>query len=599
MQRRLLLIVVIATISAISIYAQTTGLESPVCNAQFAQLLVEQQVMESKSVVEPVKRIKILLRSADFLWKFDEPTSRLYLAEAWKMADDRFKETGFEKKEIGEKGKGMLSILPDQRMEVVTAIAKRDAEWSKKLSEQMLADYDKSPGNRDSFDKTRELGDLLGLAQENARSNPELSRYLFRRVMKYPLFVNWFFAFYYTYKQDPAFADSIYTEALRNYRNESPRRLLYLSGYPFANEFIFGIDRYSQSMGTPDYVKPNTALQRQFIDTFFARIAGYAASEVDINTAPDKNYQPEPLYMVSAVRDIEPIIIERFPDMLERFSIAKSQARSLLNIEMQKQLDDKDKWTNSLGMSFDEQITEIEKADGEGKLTDYIIVRLVTRGEKTEEQFVKILPWLDKIKGDEPRRQTIAYFWFRRAKLAIKEKRFDDADKYMAKVPEVEHRALIMFDLARLQAKNDSDISSLFDTLNRLSKITHSSDNSVSKAQILLGLANMYEQVNHSIALDELGESIRVTNSLKDPDIFATGVRRQITGKNFMHFTSLDTPGYDLEKTFEELSKRDFEMSLANAKALDDKYFRTLAVIAVANNCAKNAKPAPKPKAKP
>ena len=62
---------------------------------------------------------------------------------------------------------------------------------------------------------------------------------------------------------------------------------------------------------------------------------------------------------------------------------------------------------------------------------------------------------------------------------------------------------------------------------------------------------------------------------------------------------SFSTPGYDLEKTFEELSKKDFEMSLANAKALDDKYFRTLAVIAVANNCAKNAKPAPKPKAIP
>ena len=50
---------------------------------------------------------------------------------------------------------------------------------------------------------------------------------------------------------------------------------------------------------------------------------------------------------------------------------------------------------------------------------------------------------------------------------------------------------------------------------------------------------------------------------------------------------------------FEDLSKKDFEMSLANAKALDDKYFRTLAVIAVATNCAKNAKPVAKPKAKP
>ena len=104
----------------------------------------------------------------------------------------------------------------------------------------------------------------------------------------------------------------------------------------------------------------------------------------------------------------------------------------------------------------------------------------------------------------------------------------------------------------------------------------------------------MYEKINHSVALDELGESIRVTNSLKDPDIFATTVRRQITGKDFGFYASFSTPGYDLEKTFEDFSKKDFELSLANAKALDDKYFRTLAVIAVAKTCEKNAKPAPK-----
>jgi hypothetical protein len=108
----------------------------------------------------------------------------------------------------------------------------------------------------------------------------------------------------------------------------------------------------------------------------------------------------------------------------------------------------------------------------------------------------------------------------------------------------------------------------------------------------------MFERVNHSVALDELGEAIRVTNGLKDPDIFASSFYRSIQGKDFGFMAGFSTPGYDLEKTFEELSKRDFEMSLTNAKTLDDKYFRTIAVIAVANNCAKNSKPAPKVKAK-
>ncbi|HRI04665.1 MAG TPA: hypothetical protein PLL77_13055 [Pyrinomonadaceae bacterium] len=596
MQRRYLLAVVLLPFAFVTTRGQIAGVETPVCNAQFAQLLVQQQVMESKSVVEPVKRIKILLRSADFLWKFDQPTARAYFSEAWKMADDRFKETGFEKKNAGGKTPGITTLLPDQRMEVIRAIAKRDATWAKKLSEQMLADYEKTKDGRDSFDETRELDGLLLLAQQSVKTDPELTRHLVRRAMQYPLYNNWFFLFYGIAKESPSLADALYAEALQNYRNETPRRLLFLSAYPFANERVFGIDKYQIGTSLPANPVANPAFQRQFLITFFNRIASFATSEEDINRPPDKYYQPEPVYMFTALREIEPVILERFPDLFQRFSTAKGQAASLMNADMQKALADKEKYTGSLGQSFAERLAAVEKADEEGKLTDKMVVNLVTWGTPTEEQFVQILPWLDKISEENPRKETIAYFWFLRAKLAVKEKRFDDAEKYTGKVPEAEHRAILMFDIAAAQAKSESDMPNLFDTLNRLSKITRSSDNSVSKAQILLGLANMYERVNHSVALDELAESIRVTNSLKDPDIFSTTIRRQIMGKGFGFYAMLSTPGYDLEKTFEELSKKDFEMSLSNAKALDDKYFRTLAVIAVAGNCAKNAKPAPKPK---
>ncbi|MEO7659929.1 MAG: hypothetical protein ABIV48_09975 [Pyrinomonadaceae bacterium] len=582
-------------ILTIPTYAQIAGAESAACNAQFAQLLVEQQVMESKSVVEPVKRIKILLRSADFLWKFDQPTARAYLAEAWKMAEDRFKETGFEKKVPAERGQGMVTILPDQRMEVVRAIAKLDAEWAKKLIEQMLADYDKSRDNRKDFDKTREVDDLLYLAQQNVKSNPELSRYLYRRLMKYPLVSNWYFTFFALYESDTKFADTLYSDALSNYRNETPRRLLFLSAYPFAMERMFGVDKFQIGTKFPPNLVPNPSLQRQFLDVFFTRIANYASSEQDMNSVKESFYLSEPAYMVSALREIEPFIIERFPDLLQRLSIAKSQAASLLSEEMRKDLESKEKNTADLRGSFEERLAAIEKADGEGKLTDYMIVQLVTWRDKNDEQFELVIPWLGKIKDENVRKETINYFWFLRSKLAIKEKRLDDAEKYALKVPEIEHRAILMFDIAGVQSKNAVDVASFFDTLNRLSKLVRSNDNSVSKAQILLGLTNMYEKVNHSVALEELGEAIRVTNNLKDADIFTTTVQRQIFGTGFGFYATFNTPGYNLEETFVELSKKDFEMSLANSKALDDKYYRTLAVIAVAGNCAKNSKPTAKP----
>ena len=595
MQRRYLLAVVLLPLMFVATRGQIAGIDTPVCNAQFAQLLVQQQVMESGTVAEPVKRIKILIRSADFLWKFDQPTARSYFAEAWKMADARFKETGYERKTPEGKKAGIVTHLPDQRMEVIRAIAKRDSVWAKKLMEQMLADYEKAT-DRNGFDKTRELDDLLYLAQQSVKTDPELTRFLVRRLMRFPLYNHWFFLFYGIAHHNPTLADALYTETVQNYRNETPRRLLILSAYPFANERMFGIDKYQLGTELPPNPIANPTLQRLFLNTFFNRIAVFAGSEEDINRPPEQYSQPEPVYMVSALREIEPIILERLPDLFQRFSTAKGQAASLMNDAMQKSLSDKEKQTGSLGQNFEERLAEVEKANEEGKLTDSMIVNLLTWGERSEEQFAQILPWLDKISEEDPRRETIAYFWFLRAKLAIKQNRFDDAEKYSAKVPNAAHRAILMFDVAAVQAKNENDMPNLFDTLNRLSKITRSSDNSVSKAQILLGLANMYERVNHSVALDELAESIRVTNSLKDPDIFTTTLRREIVGKDFGFYAVLSTPGYDLEKTFEDLSKKDFEMSLANAKALDDKYFRTLAVIAVAGNCAKNAKPAPKQK---
>ena len=61
---------------------------------------------------------------------------------------------------------------------------------------------------------------------------------------------------------------------------------------------------------------------------------------------------------------------------------------------------------------------------------------------------------------------------------------------------------------------------------------------------------------------------------------------------------SISLPGNNLEGLFTDLGKKDFEMSLANARGLDDKYFRTIAVIAIAKNCIPVKPPAPSKKTK-
>ncbi len=586
-------------LGSITASAQIASADVSACDPKMAQMLVEQQVAESKSVVARPKRIKILLRSADFLWPLDQPTARAYFVEAFTNAKEHFSEKGFEKANMktSQTGGSTFTSLPDLRSDVIRATANRDPELAKKFTDEVLAEFEKA-AERDAMDKTREQDDLLRLAGEIAAADPEFARHLFRRLMQYPLTQTWFWSLTSAARSNQSFADSIYAEAIRNYRNESPRNMLYLSAYPFGAATVFGQDRNSFSAAPIPSFVPNTSLQRLFLDTFFARVASFVANPEEVNRQPEKYSQSDAINMVTAMRDIEPIVFERFPDMLERFTMARAQADSALTAEMRKDIEKLEENAARRSLTFEESIKELEEADGKGTLTDYMIAQILfQRRIRTEKQYAIYEPWLAKIKDEKARRDITSHFWFIRSQLAIREKRFTDAEKMAAKVPELDHRAILFFDMAKVQLDSANDTSSGFDTLNAVSKLTRSAPNSVAKAQVLFSLVQFYGRVNHSVALDELGEAIRVVNQLEEPDLFQNWVFRQIVGKDFSFMASISIPGNNMEGMFAELGKKDLEMALANARGFDDKYFRTIAVIATAKNCIPVRTPAaPKPK---
>ena len=142
--------------------------------------------------------------------------------------------------------------------------------------------------------------------------------------------------------------------------------------------------------------------------------------------------------------------------------------------------------------------------------------------------------------------------------------------------------------------------ATVYATLREVGRLVEQSDTSVEKARVLLALTNSYIKVNPIFAMQELGEAINVINRLENPEgVMSTGVTRQIKGKDFSFFASFGLPGQNLEGTFKAISKDSFEMSLSNAKSLEDKYLRTLAVLAVAQNCVDKIKKAPPKTAKP
>src|SRR5690606_32127798 len=141
----------------------------------------------------------------------------------------------------------------------------------------------------------------------------------------------------------------------------------------------------------------------------------------------EANYRAEPVYMMSALNDVEPMIISEMPFLLQRFAAAKAQATSMISDEMRKDLDSYSDRLKRTALGFNGRYELLKKADEEGKLTDAMIINMIFGGFLTEEQYKLMEPWMDKITEENVRKETTNYFWFQRASLAVKESRYADA----------------------------------------------------------------------------------------------------------------------------------------------------------------------------
>jgi hypothetical protein len=112
-----------------------------------------------------------------------------------------------------------------------------------------------------------------------------------------------------------------------------------------------------------------------------------------------------------------------------------------------------------------------------------------------------------------------------------------------------------------------------------------------------LGLAFLYEKVDHFNAIDAVSAAIKTANKLENPNLFTSFMTQQIVLKDFASYIGYEVPGFDINRTFYEISQKDFQGAIAQAESFSDKYLRTLAVLASVKDCEKIETPV-KPKAK-
>lgn len=590
--RSSILITFLGLLITIPSYAQINSAENEQCNDEFALFLVSQQVSDGRNVTETAKKVRILTLSGDFIWQYDEPTARTYLAEAYKTAFDHYREKGIEWEKISSEDRSARSQVPDYRFEVLRTISKHDSAWGRKLVDEILADFEKNVKNRRPGQDAAELGNMLSMAVYFSDINKDLSWWVFRKVMEYPLDQYWYFNLTSLAGKDDQMAATLYSELLVRYRNSSPRQLLFLSAYPFRSDRMLGVDRQMYSVFMMPDLESRPDLQQQFLNTFFNRVASFAANPQERTQRSTGFDKPEPVYMMSALNDIEQFILEEMPMLLPRLAAAKAQTNALLSEDMRKDLEGYGNQKKAVALSFDERYELLEKADEEGKLTDGMIVNMIFGTYLSEEQYAQMEPWMQRIKEDELRKEVTNYFWFQRSWVAIGKERFADGEKYASKVPEIDHRSILAFQIAERQMKSYSEAASAYQTLNEVGKLVRTMENSAAKAKILMGLAYQYLQLNPGFAMEELAEAVRVINRTKDPDMRSGVVFRQMYSKSAGSWhAAFPLPGYNMEKTFEKMGETDFGLTLSNARAIEDKYLRTIAVISTAKNCIGKKKP--------
>jgi hypothetical protein len=591
---------------------QAESAQATICDQEHALLLVKQQVDESKTLDQPVARITVLIRAADLLWPYERERARTVFTEAFDLATQYFRQRGDET--VLEKS--LLVQLPDQRFRVLTAIARRDADWAKRLAQtaaqENVREAEKTAqganGNRNIGDK------LIGTALSVLDVDRQTALNFARSSLRYPAGVTLPTFLFKLAETDRTAADQFFQEALAAYAQGRMMDLYYLSVYPFALNYAISYVTPSGYYSPPNNFVPNPKLQEAFLQTLFARTerslkeASEAVASPASTSDGSEEYLPGLANVSVALAKLEPLIAQHQPGYAERLANLKTRVGATLNASQQAQVageakveeDSRRELALSVEDLFERKVEQIEKESNADK-RDFLIAQIVLISLKADSARVEKL--LDRVSDAKLQGQLRNWYYFRLAQNATYEGLFDEATRLAAKVEELDHRAYLLFENASAIIKRLNDKSRARELLDEVATVALKAPNTIAKARTLLGVAYLLAKQDTLRASEVMNEAIKTINRLDHPDFTDSSILRAIEGRVFSMFASYDMPGSNLENALRELGAKDFDGALWLSKNLEDKALRATATLALSTPCLDKpqkqsapAKLSPKPK---
>jgi hypothetical protein len=583
---------VLSLASVVSAQDKPQPLATPAstCSRDSALEIVQRQVDLSKTIDKDNQRITVLLRAGDTAWSFEQDKGRASFADAFEIATRVFKEKG-----ANDTRDGRMRVQGiDHRYRVITAIAKRDSAWARKLSKQILDEEAQEAADKAAKDSSypHTSDKLLSMARSLLDSDQTSALGFARNSLSYPASIT-LPSFLFKFSEiNRSASDQFYLEALTAYAKAPMEQFLYLSSYPFAARRELGEMPIYTFYAVPAALTPNPALQRAFVTTLLGRardlIQNPAAAE------PGKRFS-EANQIFMALSRLESMIGGPLADLGAALAEAKGNVFSLLSQAEQKKAGDT--LIDPPKRSFDEEVERADRLANADARESGIALAIINAPET--ESLEKIEAAAAKLEDVKLRSQILSYLYFYSAQSALKEKRIEEARRLAAKVDEPDQRAYLYAQIATeslKQKKNDAETREMLEDV--LEAVAKAPDSDV-KARAMLVVVHLYSTIDPNRAVSVLGDVVKTINHVESIDLSGDSVNKKIEGKQFGMYRSLQLPGFSPENVFREMGKLDFDGTLYAASNLTDKSLRALTTLAITDQCLKSLPPPPKPKPTP
>lgn len=556
---------------------------SSLCTRENALDTTKQQILFSRTIDNQAQRIGVLLRAADLLWPHDQEKALAAFMEAFDLAVQYFKETGDQILRTSKSQFAAQIQVPDQRFQVISALAKRDPARARKLSAQLFQDEAKEMAGKPPADmqsRMRSADKILGVALALLPDDVPSAVNFARQSFRYPATLSLGVFFYQLAQTNRQAADQFYVEALAAYGSKPMDQFLYLSAYPFGNNRDAGEMPGYTYYSVPEGFAPSQTLQRQFMQVLLARSEAALAIPVD----PKSGHRyPDHAQMWLALSRLEKQVQDNLPDLAEAATRTKERLFASLDQGMQQGVTGQIASDNPPKRSFDEQVEAAEKQQDVGR-RDQQFTFAVT-GASKGVPVDKVLSVIDKISEASVRESLLNWYYYFYAQSLIESKDLSEARKFAARITELDQRAYLFTRIAEESLKQTEDQAEARDVLNEISNAVSKAPKTIVTARALLALAYLYARIDVNRGIEELGNAVKTINALESPDFSHGFVMMKIEGKTFGSFATISTPGFSPESAFGEMGKLDFDGSLIQATTFTDKMLRAFTTLAVIEPC--------------